>query len=175
MRDVGSIREFLTGSGLIAFCDARWVPIFLSVCFILHTWLGMVALAGAIVIFCLALANELLTRKSLASASASNIAANNYVTASLGNVEVIQAMGMKDRIHDRWKEKHEEVLGWQASASDRAGMVLAMSKFVRMFLQVAILGTGAFLAIEQQISPGTHDRCLHHYGSRFGTRRNGCW
>lgn len=155
LRDMDSIREFLTGTGLIAFCDAPWVPIFLAVCFLLHPWLGLVALVGAIFIFFLALANELLTRKYLSKAGSDNIAANNYVSSSLKNVEVIQAMGMKSHIHERWRDNHDQVLGWQAAASDRAGLVMAMSKFVRMFLQVAILGVGAYLAIHQEISPGT--------------------
>src|SRR6202044_2168122 len=62
LRDLDTIREFLTGSGLISFCDAPWVPIFVFGCFLLHPWYGFIATGGAVLIFCFAIANELLTR-----------------------------------------------------------------------------------------------------------------
>ena len=57
LRDLDSVREFMTGNGLISFCDAPWVPIFVAGCFILHPYFGYVALTGAIIIFLLALCN----------------------------------------------------------------------------------------------------------------------
>ena len=65
LRDMDTVREVLSGSGILAFCDAPWVPIFLAGCFLIHPWLGFLALGGAILIFLLALANELLTGKKL--------------------------------------------------------------------------------------------------------------
>jgi len=155
LRDLDSVREFMTGQGLIAFCDAPWVPLFLVVVFLFHPLLGFVALAGAIIIFSLALANEFFTRKPLAEASKSNVGANNFVGTSLRNAEVVSAMGMLPGIMRRWTEKHGEVLGRQAMASDRAGLILASSKAIRMFLQVCMLGTGAYLALQREITPGT--------------------
>ena len=65
LRDLDTLREFLTGTGLISFCDAPWVPIFVVGCFILHPWYGFVATGGAVLIFALAIANELMTRSQL--------------------------------------------------------------------------------------------------------------
>jgi PrtD family type I secretion system ABC transporter len=155
IRDLDSLREFMTGAGLIAFCDAPWVPLFLAVVFLFHPVLGLVALTGALLIFLLALANELLTRKPLAEASTANVGANTFVTASLRNAEAVQAMGMLPGIVARWSNRHQRVIGLQAQASDRAGLILSASKAIRMFLQVAMLGTGAYLALQQAITPGT--------------------
>ena len=69
LRDLDSLREFTTGAGLIAFCDAPWVPLFIAVVFLFHPLLGLVALVGALIIFALALANEIVTRKPLSRAS----------------------------------------------------------------------------------------------------------
>lgn len=154
LKDLSTIREFLTGPGLLAFFDAPWVPIFIAVGFLLHPLLGLVSLVGALVIFGLALANELRTRGPLREAGQASIAANQYITASLRNAEVVRAMGMMEGVRRRWEARNADVLGLQAKASDRAGQIVAASKFVRMSLQVCILGTGAFLAVENVITPG---------------------
>ncbi len=153
-RDVDSMREFITGAGLIAFCDAPWVPVFIGVCFLMHFWLGMVALVGAVIIFCLAVSNELMTRSVLSQASSASVAANQYVTSSLRNAETVHVLGMSGALVKRWRDLHIKALALQAKASDRAGVVMGSFKAVRMSLQVAILGTGAYLVILGQVSPG---------------------
>lgn len=154
LRDLDTVREFLTGTGLISFCDAPWVPIFVVGCFILHPWYGYIASAGAVLIFCSAVANELLTRKQLKAASLHSIVASSYASATFRNSEVLHAMGMLSGLRERWLTRHNEGLKLQAAASDRAGHLVAASKFIRAFMQVAILGTGAYLSIEQQSTPG---------------------
>jgi ATP-binding cassette, subfamily C, bacterial len=154
LRDLDTIREFLTGSGLISFCDAPWVPIFVAGCFILHPWYGYIATGGAVLIFCFAIANELLTRKHLKAASTNAVVAGSYAAATFRNAEVLHAMGMLSGLRQRWLQRNDEGLLLQAAASDRAGHLVAASKFTRAFLQVAILGTGAYLSIEQESTPG---------------------
>lgn len=153
-RDVDAMREFVTGAGILAFCDAPWVPVFIAVCFLMHFWIGVVALAGAVIIFALALSNELATRNPLRDASSAAIAANQYVSSSLRNAETVQAMGMARAILGRYSDLHLAMLALQAKASDRAGAIMASFKAVRMALQVAILGVGAYLVIIGQLSAG---------------------
>jgi PrtD family type I secretion system ABC transporter len=155
LRDMDTIREFISGGAIIALCDAPWVPIFIAVIFILHPVLGFVSLAGAVIIFALALANELVTRGLLLQGSNVSIQATNTATSSLRNAEVVQALGMISAIKDRWSKNHEAALTHQSRASDRAGSIVASSRFIRMALQVAILGTGAYLAVINEITPGT--------------------
>jgi len=154
LRDLDSVREFLTGQGLLAFIDAPWVPLFLAAVYLLHPVLGLVATVGAVVIFVLAIINALWSREPLKGANIASINANAYVSASVRNAEVMEAMGMMPGILKRWNDKHRKVLALQSKASDRAGVIIALSKTVRLFLQTAILGTGAYLAISQLASPG---------------------
>jgi len=154
LRELDTVREFLTGSGLISFCDVPWVPIFVAGCFILHPWYGWVASAGAILIFIFAYANELLTRDHLKAAGRSANQAGGFAAATFRNVEVLHAMGMWRPMRDRWLEQRNGTLEMQAIASDRAGFLLSAAKFLRVFLQVAILGTGAYLSIIQESTPG---------------------
>ena len=154
LRQIDAIREFLTGAGLISFCDVPWIPIFIVGCFILHPWFGFVATAGALLIFGFAVANEMLTSKQLKAAAISSNAAGNYASATFRNVEVLLAMGMWRPLRERWMAKQHEVLALQAQASDRAGILVSATKFIRAFLQIAILGTGAYLSIIQESTPG---------------------
>lgn len=155
LRDLDRVREYLTGNGLIALCDAPWVPIFILGCFMLHPWYGFVATGGAIVLFILGLLNNQLTRTHLEAGSRAAIGANHYASTTLRNAEATRAMGMMGVLRERWQRQHEEVLGWQALASERSGSVMAVSKFIRIGLQIAILGIGAYLVVTQNISTGS--------------------
>jgi ATP-binding cassette subfamily C protein len=144
LRELDVIREFLTGAGLISFCDTPWVPIFVGGCFILHPWYGYVASAGAILIFAFAVANELLTRGQLRSAGRSGNLAGVFAAATFRNVEVLHAMGMWRPLRNRWLARQSEMLSHQAVASDRAGVLVSATKFLR----------GAYLSIIQESTPG---------------------
>lgn len=155
LRDLRTVREFLSGQGPFALFDTPWVPIYLAVIFILHPLLGYVALGGAVLLFTLGLTNELWTRGRLTAATTAGRLSDSLVNASRRNAEVVTAMGMQGGLRRRWQLAHRRGLLQQSVASDRAGTVSAASKTIRLILQSAILGTGAALAIDQVISAGS--------------------
>ncbi|GAB3394492.1 type I secretion system permease/ATPase [Azotobacter armeniacus] len=154
LNDLTGLRQFLTGSGLFAFFDAPWLPVYIGVMFFFHPWYGWIAIASAIVLLCLAVLNERLTGKTLAEANKQNIAANLHTTKNLRNAEVIQSMGMLHSLMARWDVCQKKVLQLQSVASDKSGLVTSLSKTFRMLVQSLILGVGAYLAIHQEITPG---------------------
>lgn len=154
LSDADKVRDFITGQGILSFFDAPWTPVFLFLCFAFHFWIGVVSTVGAIVIFAMALLNEVLTRKALQDANNAALVSGNFAAAALQNADVIRAMGMTVPLFDRWMAQRDRMMEGQAKASDRSGVILSGSKFVRMALQVAILGTGAYLAIQEEVSPG---------------------
>ncbi len=154
MRDLEQVRGFLIGPGVPALMDAPWVPVFLAVIFLMHLWLGLLALGGAVLIFALALANELFTRTAHGESGHAATVAGNTLESSLRNAEVLRAMGMQEAVRTRWREHQETALGWQSLAGDRGGLIVATSKALRFMLQVGILGVGAWLAIHREITPG---------------------
>ncbi|MGE5546329.1 MAG: type I secretion system permease/ATPase [Solirubrobacterales bacterium] len=155
LRDLDSVRDFATGPALLVFCDAPWAPLFIIVGFILHPLLGAVTLFGAVTIFTLAVINEMITRKSLKESAAVSYNAGVFADASLRNAEVLHAMGMMPGVSQRWLLRHETALALQAQAADRAGTLMAVSKFVRLFLQSAILGAGAWLVLQDAVTGGS--------------------
>jgi len=152
--DLTNVRQFLTGNGLFAFFDAPWAPIYLAVIFFFNPWLGVFALVAALILFSLAWATELSTRKPLAEATQIAASANNYATNNLRNAEVIEAMGMLDNLRHRWLQKQMRFLSLQNEASDKAASISAATKSVRIAVQSLVLGGGALLVIEGQLTPG---------------------
>jgi PrtD family type I secretion system ABC transporter len=153
-RDFDTVRQFLTGAGIFAFFDAPWTPLILALMFMFHPVLGLIALVGGIALFGLALINEAVTKKVLEAANKNAVVAAGAIDSSMRNAEVLEAMGMFGNFRDRWAGRREEILRLQSIASDRAGVIMGLTKFIRLLLQTAILGGGAYLAIHEQISPG---------------------
>ncbi|MEJ7929781.1 type I secretion system permease/ATPase [Ramlibacter sp. AN1015] len=154
LQDLTTVRQFVTGQGLFAFFDAPWFPVYLAVIFLFDWVLGAFAVGATLLLVGLAWANEAVSRKPLAQANALSVQAGNLATNHLRNAEVIEAMGMLPALMGRWWRLHGRFLALQAQASEKAGTVAAISKFVRVSMQSLILGLGALLALEQRITPG---------------------
>jgi PrtD family type I secretion system ABC transporter len=154
LHDLTIVRQFLTGNGLFAFFDSPWTPIFIAVIFYMHPLLGIFSIISAVFLLGMAALAELATRRPLTEASKSYNSAVAYAGANLRNAEAIEAMGMLDHVRDYWYRKHEIFLKLQAMASERAGVISAISKSARLTSQSLILGLGAYLAIRNIISPG---------------------
>jgi ATP-binding cassette subfamily C exporter for protease/lipase len=154
LSDLNSIRQFVTGPGLIALFDAPWLPIYLIATFLFHPWLGLFTVMGSIILAALAIWNELATRKSMGEANRLSVASANYVNSTLQNAEVIQAMGMLTALRRRWFNVQQRIITAQAEASNRSARISAMTRFVRMTWQSLALGLGAVLVMENQISAG---------------------
>ncbi len=152
--DLGHIRQFLTGKGLFAFFDAPWTPVFLLVIFLLSPWLGLFALVAALLLLVLAWINERATAAPLGEANKEAQTASHFASSNLRNAEVIEAMGMLGALRQRWLQRQSRMLVQQALASDRAATVGAYTKFLRMAFQSGVLGLGALLVIDNQLTPG---------------------
>lgn len=154
VQDLTSLRQFLTGNGLFAFFDAPWYPIYIGVMFLFHPWFGIAGILAGILMVVLAVINERLTHKPLNEANSRAAKASNQFQGSLRNAEVIAAMGMAADVHHRQQSLYGEVLEKQTQASRMAGLLAGLSKSLRIISQSSLLGLGAYLALNQEISPG---------------------
>ena len=152
--DLTGLRQFLTGSGLFAFFDAPWMPIYIALMFVFHTWYGWFSIATAIILVIIAIVNEKATAKTIEEANKQSIISRGQVSRNLRNAEVIEAMGMMLNVRERWLTTTHQVLKLQSDASSRAGIIAAASKVVRLTSQSLILGLGAYLVVEREVSPG---------------------
>ncbi|MCK6375247.1 MAG: type I secretion system permease/ATPase [Zoogloea sp.] len=154
LRDLDQLRGFLTGQHILSLLDAPWMPIYIGLVYLLHPWLGHVALAGGVLLFLLALWNERDTREPLGEAGKQMAAGTQFAEISARNAEAIRAMGMLPGLTALWRKRHDLGIGLQGVASDRAANVAAVAKALRFFLQIAILGVGAWLVIQQECTGG---------------------
>ncbi len=154
LRDLSTLRTFLTGPAVFPIMDAPWTPIFLVVIFLLHPLLGWFSLGGTLFLFMLALSNELATRKPLQRSGMVSIKSLQQAEAAVRNADVIEAMGMMPQLIHRWHKQNAESLELQALASKRSGGITAFSKFIRLILQIGALSIGAWLVIQNELTPG---------------------
>lgn len=154
MGDLAGLRQFLTGSGLFAFFDVPWIPVYVGIMFYFHPWFGWLTVFGSLVAIVFAIANEWATSKLLLEANRENGAALGMVNSSLRNAEVINSMGMLPSLLKRWKVRGYKVLSLQAHASEKGGAISNASRTWRLLLQSFVLGLGAYLVINNEITPG---------------------
>jgi PrtD family type I secretion system ABC transporter len=154
LRDLDQVRGFLSSPGPLALLDLPWLPFYIGICFLLHVWLGVVALAGAIVLVSLTAFTEIFTRQPTKAATELAARRNALAEASRRNAEALKAMGMAPQVGAKWDAMNAEYLEAQQRASDVGGGLGAISKVLRMILQSAMLGIGAWLVINQEATGG---------------------
>lgn len=154
LRDLDNMRGFLSGPGPTAFFDLPWMPVYLAICFLFHVWIGVTALVGAFVLVTFTIVTDMLSRRPTREAMESGMARNAQMEAARRNAESVWAMGMTGRLAARWQQANTACLDAHRRAGDVAGGLGGASRSVRMMLQSAILGVGAWLVIEQEVSAG---------------------
>ncbi|HEV7256320.1 MAG TPA: type I secretion system permease/ATPase [Bosea sp. (in: a-proteobacteria)] len=153
-RDVDTVRGFLGSQGPAALFDLPWIPLYLAFVYFLHPWLGALTLAGAVVLTLLTIASEVLARHLSSSSRQAAITRNAMAETHARNAEVVRAMGFSSRAVARFDQSNREHLALQTRASDLSGTFGAIARVLRMILQSAILGLGAFLTIKGELSAG---------------------
>ena len=152
--DLTELRQFLTGNGIFAFFDAPWTPIYIAVLFLLHPWLGVMALIFGAVQTVLAWWGNKASKPAQAVASKAQQEVGVYLQSKFRNSEVLESMGMLSSLYRRWAAKHMHAMGRSLEAQAVSGKVAAWSKFVRYTQQSFALGGGALLVIQGELSPG---------------------
>ena len=154
LRDVATIRGFLTGPGIVALFDAPWVPIFMLLIFMFHPLLGMLGLISSLILLALAWLNEKLTRASTQEMIEQSRISARFIDGAVRNAEVARAMGMSGEIVRRWEGGNQQVIGAQALLSMRSTALNSLIRLVRLIAQLAQIGVGAWLVMQNEMSAG---------------------
>ncbi len=158
-RDVDTVRGFLAGPGTVALFDLPWMPLFLGFVFLLHPWLGLMTTAGALVLVGLTVATEILTRKVSNEMHQAAVKRSILADSNARNADILRAMGFGSQAVRRFEAANTRHLALQTRTSDIAGSFSGISKVVRMMLQSALLGLGAYLTIIGDLSAGAIIAC----------------
>ena len=154
LRDLESVQRLITSPALMALFDLPWAPLFFIGIFIFHPWMGILGLCGAVILIAIAIANQLSTRKPLAEANSASFQSEQMGAQIRQEAEMIHALGMRHAAFDRWQELRGRSLDATIGATDQVGTYTAMTKAFRLFLQSAMLGLGAYLVLQGELTPG---------------------
>ncbi|WP_333848344.1 type I secretion system permease/ATPase [Phaeobacter italicus] len=154
LQDLESIQRLISSPVLGAAFDLPWTPIFLAGIALFHPWLGLLALAGGAILIAIAIANQIFTKAPTQKANMSSHKANLMSEEIRNEAEMIQAMGMRGASFARWQAVRTEALKDNMSASDSGGSFSTLTKTLRLFLQSAMLGLGAYLVLQNEVTPG---------------------
>jgi PrtD family type I secretion system ABC transporter len=154
LRDLAQVRGFLTGPAMAPLFDAPWTPVFLAVLWIMHPWLGGFALGAGLLLLALMVAGEWLTRRAVHEGEAHQVNAYALADATLRSGELVRALGLLPALLSRWRGAQDRALTAQQNAADRTLRLHGLTKALRMFVQTAILGLGAWLAVRGELTSG---------------------
>jgi PrtD family type I secretion system ABC transporter len=154
LKDVSTLRSFLTGPGVIALFDAPWAPLYLGVIFLFHPQLGWIATLGAITLFLLACVNERLTRRPLDEMSAAARRAAREIDGGVRNAEIVNVLGLSGDVKRRWHKLNHAVIDAQVRAAGRGNLIGGLTKFARLLIQVLMLAAGALLVLDHVVTGG---------------------
>ena len=152
--DLESIQRLISSPVLGAAFDLPWTPVFLAGIALFHPYLGLLALTGGAVLIGIALLNQLLSRTPLQKANMSGHKANLMSEEIRTEAEMIQSMGMRGAAFQRWQKARTAALKDNIAANDTGGGFTTLTKTLRLFLQSAMLGLGAYLVLQGEMTPG---------------------
>jgi ATP-binding cassette, subfamily B, bacterial len=153
LRELGIIKGFIAGTAPML-ADTPWAILFLAVIYMINPVLGFVALMGIVVFLLVALLNEYATRKPLLRANEKNIESMLAADMLSREAEAIHAMGMAKGTIASWRESYDKGLFWQDIAQGRSAILQGIMRSLRMILQVAVTGIGAYLVLQNQLTGG---------------------
>lgn len=155
LHDLDALRKFFSGLGPTAIFDMPWIPVYLTVIYLLHPALGIFAVIGAILLVTIALCTEAASSSAMARVVQSAAIRNALAETARRNAEVICALGMRERMVQRWSRLNIRHVDEQNGIADAVSAFSSMGRILRLLLQSGILGLGAYLVIQSQVSSGT--------------------
>ena len=155
VRDLDQVRSFLTGAGPVAIVDLPWVPVFLVICFLIHPWLGFIAVLATILLTAITVLTERTSRAPTRAVAESSGIRSGYVEATRRNSESVLAMGMGGTLAKRWNQINSRYLAVVGRHADLVSSYGSLTKVIRLFMQSLILGTGSYFVIRQELTAGS--------------------
>lgn len=154
VRDLDQVRAFLSSVGPTAIFDLPWIPVYIALVYLLHPTLGMFAVAAALLLVVLTIWTEFASSAPLKRASQSFKARSDFGESTRRNAEAVRALGMGDRLDQRWQGLNARYVGDQAAAADAVTGIGSLSKVARLLVQSCMLGLGAYLVLRGEVTPG---------------------
>lgn len=152
--DLEAVQRLMSSPIFLALFDIPWTPLFLAAIFIFHPWLGWLAVCGGAVLIVIALVNQWVMQEPLRKASGAARSAQLTASQLQQGADLIRSLGMQASVFQRWQTRRSEALGLALGSSDGVGRFTTTTKTLRLALQSAMLGLGAYLVLQGQLTAG---------------------
>ncbi len=154
MRDLQTIKTYITSPGLVAIMDVPWAIIFLIVLFMLHSAMGFLTIIGGVLLILLGIIADRATKPLLDTNNDNFIKSMRYVEQSARNAEVVQVMGLLPNVIRSWQKLNKKVQTTQSLSVERQAVFAEITKLIRTIIQISVTGVGAYLVIHNEFSSG---------------------
>lgn len=155
LRRLRQVRGAFTSGTILPFIDLPFTPLFIACLFFIHPLLGVMGVAGALVVLTIAVVAELSTREASSLSAALETACSDFASGLSRQRSAIVAMGLGSAAFGRWKALQDRAAASAGSAGRGDNLFAALSRSLRQVLQIGVLGAGAALALSQSISLGS--------------------
>ena len=153
-RDLEGVQRLMISPALMSIFDIPWTPVFLAGIAIFHPWLGILALSGGTILILITVLNQILTKRPMMRSNIANFRSDSISDQLRSESEMVQSLGMRGAAFHRWQKARAEALQETINSSDLAGTFSTSTKTLRLFLQSAMLGLGAYLVLQNELTPG---------------------
>ncbi|MBF9034437.1 type I secretion system permease/ATPase [Rhodobacterales bacterium HKCCE2091] len=154
LQDLEAVQRLMTSPAFLALFDIPWTPLFIAAIFVFHPWLGWLAIGGGVLLIIITIVNQTVTRRPLREATVAGRGADRLAAEMQGEAELIRSLGMANAALARWRTERENALGQSVATADRVGGFTTLTKTLRLFLQSAMLGLGAYLVLQNEMTSG---------------------
>ncbi|MEM7441318.1 MAG: type I secretion system permease/ATPase [Pseudomonadota bacterium] len=154
LQDLESVQRLMTSPALFAVCDIPWTPIFAIAIFLFHPLLGYLAVAGGLLLIAVTVINQWVSKRGVIDAQVLSNQANTFAGHIRDDREVVQGLGMRADVMNRWRKTRDEGLASSIRSLDLTGGFSSFTKAFRLFLQSAMLALGAYLVLQNELTPG---------------------
>lgn len=154
MEDVDTLQNFITTTGVKALFDLPWLPFYLVILYFFHPFLSLYAVIIVLILLALAYWEHKATHHNQLEVGAYSRGARNFLDLAFSNSEVVNALGMQDRIAKRWWLINEDYLDRKNRVENKVATIQAITQFVRTNITIFSLSIGAYLVINENLSPG---------------------
>ena len=154
LKDLEAVQRLMGSPAFLALFDIPWTPFFIAAIFIFHPLLGWLAVAGGALLIVITVINQAVTKKPLREANAAGAGADNLASEMQNEAELIRSLGMANAALERWRNYRADALSQAVTTADRTGGFTTLTKTLRLFLQSAMLGVGAYLVLQNELTAG---------------------
>ncbi|MCG8692520.1 MAG: type I secretion system permease/ATPase [Minwuiales bacterium] len=154
LEEVDVLKSILAGPAFTALFDLPWAPLFLAIIWVVHPALGAFAVVATAVMIGLTLLMDLMTRRRNATARQTAAVGVRYAGAVIQGASSVIAMAMWPDVLRTWRQRSDTRDPGRASGEELNATFSAITKGIRIFIQIGILGLGTYLAVTDEITLG---------------------